>query len=744
MLTTGMQPTLATIENADSQIPCTLCLKLVPDREQVQDSEITILKTSYKRDDLYPAFPALSASAEAGCGLCSLIQRRITSIPATALRAVQRSEGGVIWSSNSQKDERLIERWDCRVVIEAYFDYIPYLAPAFDQYPTESQGHVDQQHGGAVTSLHITYKPLVKSPLDTLSGWPWSGEDSEFTVFDSQDHQSRIPRHRRCLPSSTTLSQENVILMLEWIDNCVKNHSLCSNVNSTAEFWIPDRLLEVQDEACRLRVRLIDKAQARQLESIRYAALSHVWGEWESSPSLRLLQENHEIFQGEIHESTLPKSFLDACKVCSRLGIQYLWIDSLCIIQDSPEDWNEQAVLMHLIYRHALVTIVATSATSCHDGFLDRDTDHISAMKVSYAASSMAKNGTDENETYMIICDYPKSSESYRTYAINGSRWNTRAWTMQERSLSTRMIHFCRNKLFFECRECLGSEENEPVQEFEKMNSVLWPRDSNSFAELRQHWQLLLGEYTGRALTVQSDKLIAIQSVAEDMAATTGREYIRYAGMWRDNLRNELLWYAPSGDTQRPAEWRAPSWSWASVEGQVLFWHRDFRASGRSSARTLLHSLAQHPLEVLSVDRKYPDPASALPGWIEVEGLFIQINLIEKTNTGGRVFFPYDLTTSNNQTATMTAATLQVFAHGRLDFEEFSSDAQHAKLIYLHVNDDARVTGLILSATGNADSQVVPAWKRVGIATLFFDRSDKPILDSCIYSSVADQRIMVI
>ncbi|KIN03019.1 hypothetical protein OIDMADRAFT_97469, partial [Oidiodendron maius Zn] len=82
---------------------------------------------------------------------------------------------------------------------------------------------------------------------------------------------------------------------------------------------------------------------------------------------------------------------------CRSLGIQYVWIDSLCIIQDSVPDWEGEAGAMHMVYKNAELMITAY-------GDVDR------------------------------------------------SRWNTRGWTMQERSLSTRSVHFCKNKIYFECR----------------------------------------------------------------------------------------------------------------------------------------------------------------------------------------------------------------------------------------------------------------------------------------------------
>ncbi|KAJ8119488.1 hypothetical protein ONZ43_g3566 [Nemania bipapillata] len=357
---------------------------------------------------------------------------------------------------------------------------------------------------------------------------------------------------RRKLPSSTTLSDENVVKIRHWIDVCLDTHHECFNAE-TASSWVPSRLLEIDHEDNGLKIRLIESSDHDLQAGAKFAALSHVWGNQTESPPLCLLSSNLYQFKNGIDESELPKNFVDAAHVCVHLGLRYLWIDSLCIIQDSLVDWREQAVLMHLVYRYALVTLVATSATFCNQGFLERSIDSIPAIKIAYSLPITGEQPLSAAH-YMIIYDYDNAQDSYRMFAVNGSKWNTRAWTMQERSLSTRMVHFCQNKIFFECRSCLQSEENEPTQESDTINSTLWPRGASvSFDELYEHWQLFVCEYSSRNLTVSTDKLPAIQSVAEEMAAVTGREYIRFAGMWKANLQDELLWCVSFGTLGSPA-----------------------------------------------------------------------------------------------------------------------------------------------------------------------------------------------
>jgi len=93
--------------------------------------------------------------------------------------------------------------------------------------------------------------------------------------------------------------------------------------------------------------------------SVPYAALSHMWGDVNVSPPLQTIRYNYGEVKQSIPIRRLPRNFRDAVETCRRLGIQYVWIDSLCILQDSTEDWQKEALEMHRVYRNAEVTIIA-------------------------------------------------------------------------------------------------------------------------------------------------------------------------------------------------------------------------------------------------------------------------------------------------------------------------------------------------------------------------------------------------
>jgi hypothetical protein len=175
--------------------------------------------------------------------------------------------------------------------------------------------------------------------------------------FGGPDLNSSVQQHRRRLPSLSTLSDENVQVMTRWIQECQTNHRACYTLPDS---WVPTRLLDVgsDDESGSEMPRLIETVSTL-MDSRKFTALSHMWGDMTVSPPLRSFRSNYEAMKTGVAPSSLPRNFADAVSICRCLGIRYIWIDSLCIIQDSPEDWAHEAGLMHKVYRNAIVTIVA-------------------------------------------------------------------------------------------------------------------------------------------------------------------------------------------------------------------------------------------------------------------------------------------------------------------------------------------------------------------------------------------------
>lgn len=457
------------------------------------------------------------------------------------------------------------------------------------------------------------------------------------------------------------------------------------------------------------------------------------------SPPYRTFRSNFEEHKTQIDKSKLPLNFRDAVRVSCALGYQYLWIDSLCIIQDSDEDWGEQARQMHLVYRHAQVTIVATQASSCHGGFLQRDIELSRAIKAEYEPEGAATGGCS-----VILCRHQSSREGQRMHAIDGAKWNTRGWTMQERSLSTRTIHFCRNKLFFECRGSLLSEENEPPQEVELLSHVMWPRGEGvSSKRLYDSWELHVNEFCRRNLTNCRDKLPAIRSIAEEMSDRTKMEYIACAGMWRSHFKRELLWTVGFGKAKKPPVPRAPSWSWASLEAHTNFVDSLLHGIERSVPESLDLHLKTNPFEVLQLSG---DPGMNTPttrhqqGHVRIKTLTTMLDsrtVRLETPTKWRNFFPVNFYPQSRA----EGEEQPVIAHGKFDLE--NETPRNGALLYAHVGVSSRITGLVLECVGDGDLES-SLWKRVGVASLFEDHTGKPIASDVLTNSMTPHSISIV
>ena len=152
----------------------------------------------------------------------------------------------------------------------------------------------------------------------------------------------------------------------------------------------------------------------------------------------------------------LPQTFQDAILTVRKLGLRFLWIDALCIIQDDLVDWAREAARMNDVYGSAYLTIVATSASSSTDGFLKRTQEM--ACRISYYKDA----GAEPAGRFLIA--YSGTGGDLGSWYLNVeiARWNTRGLTLHERLLSKRVLHFTERNLFWECRATDCSEENEP------------------------------------------------------------------------------------------------------------------------------------------------------------------------------------------------------------------------------------------------------------------------------------------
>jgi len=176
-----------------------------------------------------------------------------------------------------------------------------------------------------------------------------------------------------------------------------------------------------------------------------YTALSHRWGA--DDHKYRTTRANFEARCKEIKFNELPLTFQNAIDVTRKLGVQYLWIDSICIIQDSCEDVRQECSRMEEVYALAYCTLAATSAKDCNKGFFRNDND--------------ASLGPDDR--YESLC-IRKLDENFAR-DVEQAELNQRGWVFQERALSRRIIHFAGTQTYWECGNMVSCESADPITE---------------------------------------------------------------------------------------------------------------------------------------------------------------------------------------------------------------------------------------------------------------------------------------
>jgi hypothetical protein len=247
-----------------------------------------------------------------------------------------------------------------------------------------------------------------------------------------------------------------------------------------------------------------------------------------------------------------PKTFKDAIKISKKLGLKYLWIDSLCIIQDSVDNWQKESALMGSVFGGSTITIAASSA---------RDGSQGCFMKPTYFSGGLRARITDGG--LRRVQEF-SGRGAYERSTIE-THLGTRAWALQEKMLSPRTIHFGDRGAFWECRRTIASEYL--PHGFPHAFAKTIVKQKKKFHKL---WPQLVQLYSAANLTFGKDKLPALSGVARFEYNETGDQYL--AGLWRDNLVDQLCWFrrvAPYRVMQPRPPWRAPTWSWASIDNAV-------------------------------------------------------------------------------------------------------------------------------------------------------------------------------
>ncbi|ORY11308.1 heterokaryon incompatibility protein-domain-containing protein [Clohesyomyces aquaticus] len=360
-------------------------------------------------------------------------------------------------------------------------------------------------------------------------------------------------------------------------NRCLKQHAACHRNKSANEFF-PTRAIDVGSVTDPL-VRLCERKDITP--GMRYASLSHCWGK---TLLITLSKATASVLKRGIAVVTLPKTFQDAIAVTRELQLQYLWIDSLCIFQDDPDDWRRESSRMRDVYRNAAFCIAATAAKNGDVGlFFDRDPQLFGPIPMDLTWPEY------EHKDSLRQCNFPLLDDPWH---IDAAPLNKRAWVAQERYLSPRILHFTRKLLYWECGETLASEFHQDshvrgqsssrylkgLVDRHRYHKPASPRSvqnqlnitepletgEGKQAQVFNAWIYFRRFYTSCFLTRDSDILVALHGIAEDVGEVMNDDLV--VGLWRRRLSQDLCWRINPDSSKpfRPASWRGPSWSWVS------------------------------------------------------------------------------------------------------------------------------------------------------------------------------------
>lgn len=377
-------------------------------------------------------------------------------------------------------------------------------------------------------------------------------------------------------------SQDSVRLARQWLETCIRSHKCVPSGIAK-----PASLTRFVDVGCHLTRPFLAEFPPGELPN-SWVALSYRWG---SGPFQHPTVKKGSSLKQGFDLAALDATIRDAIIIVRLLGMQYIWIDALCIYQDDEEDWRQQAAQMCDIYGSSTLTLVAAGADRDSRGFLHPREHHYVGIPWNERST---KRGTSQQEispiVYLSKC-WPYENE------LQGCPWSQRGWTLQEGLLPGRMLIYTANQMDWKCcqeskderghrsvpltevmrglADEIGGKEFASLTLFQKFKLLDWCVESrdNEYCV----WDSLVEDYSIRQLTQPRDRLVAISGLARAFKQVVPNdEYV--AGLWRSDLVRGMLWKTPGVRVFDVHQLRSdyatiPSWSWASVRSGVRVWN---------------------------------------------------------------------------------------------------------------------------------------------------------------------------
>ncbi|KAL8687117.1 MAG: hypothetical protein Q9218_006622, partial [Villophora microphyllina] len=404
--------------------------------------------------------------------------------------------------------------------------------------------------------FHFAPENALREPIADLEYYTTPGAPSPWAAFGPAPHIDSWILHNECINQ-----------ILDWMNNCEENHLACTQ---RVEPGAPSRLLRINwptDETS-------EKGQPPHVRleatnsgvDYQYVALSHCWA---NTKPLMTVDSNIAEHGIRVPWDKLSQAIREAIVLTCALGLEYIWIDSLCIIQNDVRDWENELTNMGMVYGNAAVVFAAHGP--------DLGFEKVPLRPIQDPGKPK------DNPVY---CRQKIAHRSLFSAPIDTDSWFGRAWCMQERIFARRIVHFggfC-EELYFECNkgvtcECSrvsgttsGKKHDDLTLKSQVTTALRLIREHpESLATSHELWATyvkICEDYTARGVTYANDTLPAISALMGTLARYLG-EY--YAGLWQRHFLLSLQWEAlDTSQCSRQETFVAPSFSWASRSGAVI------------------------------------------------------------------------------------------------------------------------------------------------------------------------------
>lgn len=352
-----------------------------------------------------------------------------------------------------------------------------------------------------------------------------------------------------------------------WLHDCRTKHDLCQSFANT-EALLPTRVIDIGPVGEDIRPRLHISAQG---EVGQWIALSHCWGK---AQPLITTEETLEERVAAIPLVLLPPLFRDALYIVRELGYQYLWIDSLCIIQDSTQDWSKESATMDKVYGDSILCLAAEDCVNSATGIFESGNKLREEYRERIRVPCFNSNEPGKRGTMY-------TGPGWRSRRTSSGPLSERAWTLQEDVLSPRSLKWTSKQLEWGCRTMERVEQFPNEDYLDELSDMmifkqtlqpkkelplkaLEPKMQN---EIYTTWTRIVSRLSMRKITQKADRFPALSGIAKLVHERTGWTY--KAGLWLERMHEGLLWHAELkgnyANFKLSETYIAPSWSWASA-----------------------------------------------------------------------------------------------------------------------------------------------------------------------------------